>query len=66
MSSKVMSVTEVASHWGMDEHAIYEMARRRILIALQADTATYISRAHVEQLEDNGMTDLSREHLVTD
>ncbi len=64
MSSKVMSVTDLAAHWGIDEEAIYEMARRRILIALQGDKTTYISRAHVEQMEYNGMTDLSREHII--
>jgi hypothetical protein len=64
MRSKVLTVTDLAARWDIDADTIYAMVRRRILIALAQDNETYVSRAHVEYFEDNGMTDLSREHLA--
>jgi hypothetical protein len=64
MGRGVLTVTDLSTRWEMDEETIYEMARRRILVALQHDGCTYISLAHVERLENQGMTDLSREDLI--
>jgi hypothetical protein len=64
MRAKTLTVADLAARWDIEADTIYAMVRRRLLIAFALGGETYVSREHVEYFEDNGMTDLRREHLV--